>query len=177
MNVFESEYLKAEARKFRVGCVTMSRRDDPDRSRTRRRRDRSPSPQAHKARRREHNDNQVSENMDWNNLVSWQHNSGYNAANNFPMMPTNFQPTHNPTQQFQYPAINYMMPMPPDPTPSKFMPPAMPPPVTTSQPTPSPAPLWLYRFVLRKPGSLHRLTGHQETACLMSTRSITSAYP
>ena len=68
----------------------MSRRDDRDRSRTRRRRDRSPSPQAHKARRREHNDNQVSENMDWNNLVSWQHNSGYNAANNFPMMPTNF---------------------------------------------------------------------------------------
>ena len=38
----------------------------------------------------EHHDTQVSENMDWNNLVSWQHNSGYNAANNFPTMPTNF---------------------------------------------------------------------------------------
>ena len=112
LNVFEPEYLKAEVRKFRVGCVTMSRRDDRDRSRTRRRRDRSPSPQAHKARRREHNDNQVAENMDWNNLVSWQHNSGYNAANNFSMTPTNFQSTHNLTQQFQYPAINYMMPIP-----------------------------------------------------------------
>ena len=158
----------------------MSRRDDRDRSRTRRRRDRSPSPQAHKARRREHNDNQVSENMDWNNLVSWQHNSGYNAANNFPMMPTNFQSTHNPTQQFQYPAINYMMPMPPDPTPSKFMPPVMPPPVTTSQPTPSPAPpvalpvrpqkAWLTPSPDWTPGD-------GMLACLMSTRSITSAYP
>ena len=118
----------------------MSRREDRDRSRTRRRRDRSPSPQARKARRREHNDSQVSENMDWNNLVSWQHNSGYNAANNFPMIPTNFQSTHNPTQQFQHPAINYMMPIPPDPTPTKFMPPVMPPPVTTSQPTPPPGP-------------------------------------
>ena len=59
----------------------MSRRDDRDRSRTRRRRDRSPSPQPRKARRREHNDNQVSEGMDWNNLVSWQHNSGYNTSN------------------------------------------------------------------------------------------------
>ena len=46
--------------------------------------------------------------MDWNNLVSWQHNTGYNAANNFPMIPTNFQSTHNPTQQFQHPAINYI---------------------------------------------------------------------
>ena len=118
----------------------MSRRDDRDRSRTRRRRDRSPSPQARKARRREHNDNQVSEGMDWNNLVSWQHSSGYNSANNFPMMPTNFQSTHSPTQQFQHPAINYMMPIPPDPTPTKFMPPVMPPPVTTPQPTPPPGP-------------------------------------
>ena len=120
----------------------MSRRDDRDRSRTRRRRDRSPSPQAHKARRREHHDTQVSENMDWNNLVSWQHNSGYNsgynAANNFPTMPTNFQTTPSFTQQFQYPATNYMMPIPPDPTPSKFSTPVMPPPVTTSQPTPTP---------------------------------------
>ena len=137
LNVVGSDSLKVEVCRFRVSCVTMSRRDDRDRSRTRRRRDRSPSPQAHKARRREHNDNQVSENMDWNNLVSWQHNPGYNAANNFPMMPANFQSTHNPTQQFQYPAINYMMPIPPDPTPSKFMPPVMPPPVTTSQPTPT----------------------------------------
>ena len=23
--------------------------------------------------------------MDWNNLVSWQHNSGYNSASNFPV--------------------------------------------------------------------------------------------
>ena len=82
----------------------------------------------------------LAENMDWNNLVSWQHNSGYNSANNFPMMPTNFQSTHSPTQQFQHPAINYMMPIPPDPTPTKFMPPVMPPPVTTPQPTPPPGP-------------------------------------
>ena len=113
----------------------MSRRDDRDRSRTRRRRDRSPSPQARKARRREHHDTQVSENMDWNNLVSWQHNSGYNAANNFPTMPTNFQSTPSFTQQFQYPATNYMMPIFPDPTPSKFCTPVMPPPVIISQPT------------------------------------------
>ena len=123
---------------MRVDCVTMSRRDDRDRSRTRRRRDRSTSPQARKAHRREHNDHHVSEGMDWNNLVSWQHNSGYNSANNFPMMPTNFQSTHSPTQQFQHPAINCMMPIPPDPTPTKFMPPVMPPPVTAPQPTPPP---------------------------------------
>ena len=55
-------------------------------------------------------------------------------------MPTNFQSTHNPTQQFQHPAINYMMPIPPDPTPTKFMPPVMPPPVTTQQPTAPPGP-------------------------------------
>ena len=125
---------------MRVDCVTMSRRDDRDRSRTRRRRDRSTSPQARKAHRREHNDHHVSEGMDWNNLVSWQHNSGYNSASNFPMMPTNFQSTHSPTQQFQHPAINYMMPIPPDPTPTKFIPPVMPPPVTTPQPTPPPGP-------------------------------------
>ena len=125
---------------MRVDCVTMSRRDDRDRSRTRRRRDRSTSPQARKAHRREHNDHHVSEGMDWNNLVSWQHNSGYNPASNFPMMPTNLQSTHSPTQQFQHPAINYMMPIPPDPTPTKFMPPMMPPPVTTPQPTPPPGP-------------------------------------
>ena len=118
----------------------MSRRDDRDRSRTRRRRDRSTSPQARKAHRREHNDYHVSEGMDWNNLVSWQHNSGYNSANNFPMMPTNFQSTHSPTQQFQHPAINYMMPIPPDPTPTKFVPPVIPPPLTTPQPTPPPGP-------------------------------------
>ena len=80
----------------------MSRRDDRDRSRTRRRRDRSPSPQARKARRREHNDNQVSEGMDWNNLVSWQHNSGYNSGKNFPVMPGNYQSIPNPTQQFHH---------------------------------------------------------------------------
>ena len=118
----------------------MSRRDDRDRSRTRRRRDRSTSFQARKAHRREHNDYHVSEGMDWNNLVSWQHNSNYNSTNNFPMIPTNFQSTHSPTQQFQHPAINYMMPIPPDPTPTKFMPPVMPPPLTTPQPTPPPGP-------------------------------------
>ena len=118
----------------------MSRRDDRDRSRTRRRRDRSTSPQARKAHRREHNDHQVSEGMDWNNLVSWQHNSGYNSANNFPMMPANYQSFPSPTQQFQHPLINYMMPIPPEPTPTKFMPSVMSPPVTTSQPTPPPGP-------------------------------------
>ena len=92
----------------------MSRRDDRDRSRTRRRRDRSPSPQARKARRREHNDNQVSEGMDWNNLVSWQHNSGYNSSNNFPVMPGNYQSIPNPTQQFHHSPINYMIPVPPE---------------------------------------------------------------
>ena len=118
----------------------MSRRDDRDRSRTRRRRDRSTSPQARKAHRREHNDHHVSEGMDWNNLVSWQHNSGYNSANNFPMMPTNFQSIPSPTQQFQHPSINYMMPIPPEPTPTKFMPSVISPPVTTSQPIPPPGP-------------------------------------
>ena len=125
---------------MRVGCVTMSRRDDRDRSRTQRRRDRSTSPQARKAHRRERNDHHVSEGMDWNNLVSWQHNSGYNSANNFPMMPTNFQSIPSPTQQFQHPSINYMMPIPPEPTPTKFMPSVMSPPVTTSQPIPPPGP-------------------------------------
>ena len=96
----------------------MSRRDDRDRSRTRRRRDRSTSPH-----RREHNDHHVLEGMDWNNLASWQHNSGYNSANNFPMMPTNFQSIPSPTQQFQHPSINYVMPIP-----------------TTSQPLPPPGP-------------------------------------
>ena len=116
----------------------MSRRDDRDRSRTRRRRDRSPSPQARKARRREHNDNQVSEGMDWNNLVSWQHSSGYNSASNFPVMPTNYQSIPNPTQQFHHSPVNYMIPVPPKPTPAKFITPVMPPPVTPSQATPSP---------------------------------------
>ena len=116
----------------------MSRRDDRDRSRTRRRRDRSPSPQARKARRREHNDNQVSEGMDWNNLVSWQHNSGYNSSNNFPVMPGNYQSIPNPTQQFHHSPVNYMIPVPPEPTPAKFITPVMPPPVTPSQATPSP---------------------------------------
>ena len=98
----------------------------------------SPGSQAHKAHRREHNDHQGSEGMDWNNLVSWQHNSGYNSANNFPMMPTNYPSIPSSTQQFQHPSINYMMPIPPEPTPTKFIPSVMPPPVTTSQPTPSP---------------------------------------
>ena len=116
----------------------MSRRDDRDRSRTRRRRDRSPSPQSRKARRREHNDNQVSEGMDWNNLVSWQHNSGYNSSSNFPVLPSNYQSIPNPTQQFHHSPVNYMMPVPPEPTPAKFMTPVMPPPVTSSQASPSP---------------------------------------
>ena len=137
-----------------VGCATMSRRDDRDRSRTRRRRDRSPSPQARKARRHEHNDNQVSEGMDWNNLASWQHNSGYNSANNFPVMQTNYQSIPNPTQQFHHSPINYMMPAPPEPTPTKFITPVMPPPVNPSQ-----------------------ATGHLEMACYISTSSTTSACP
>ena len=116
----------------------MSRRDDRDRSRTRRRRDRSPSPQSRKARRREHNDNQVSEGMDWNNLVSWQPNSGYNSNNNFPVMPGNYQSIPNPTQQFHHSPVNYMLPVPPEPTPAQFMTPVMPPPVTSSQASPSP---------------------------------------
>ena len=116
----------------------MSRRDDRDRSRTRRRRDRSPSPQSRKARRREHNDNQVSEGVDWSNLVSWQHNSGYNSNSNFPVMPSNYQSIPNPTQQFHHSPVNYMMPVPPEPTPAKFMTPVMPPPVTSSQASPSP---------------------------------------
>ena len=116
----------------------MSRRDDRDRSRTRRRRDRSPSPQSRKARRREHNDNQVSEGVDWNNLVSWQHKSGYNSNSNFPVMPGNYQSIPNPTQQFHHSPVNYMMPVPPEPTPAKFMTPVMPPTVTSSQASPSP---------------------------------------
>ena len=116
----------------------MSRRDDRDRSRTPRRRDRSPSPQPRKARRREHNDNQVSEGMDWNNLVSWQHTSGYNSNNTFPVMPGNYQSNPNPAQQFYHSPVNYMMPVPPEPTPAKFMTPVMPPPVTSTQASPSP---------------------------------------
>ena len=98
--------------------------------------DRSPSPQARKARRREHNDNQVSDGMDWNNLVSWQHNSGYNSSNNFPVMPGNYQSIPNPTQQFHHSPVNYMIPVPPEPTPAKFITPVMPPPVTPAQATP-----------------------------------------
>ena len=86
----------------------------------------------------EHNDNQVSEGMDWNNLVSWQHNSGYNSGSNFPVMPSNYQSIQNPTQQFHHSPVNYMMPVPPEPTPAKFMTPVMPPTVTPSQATPSP---------------------------------------
>ena len=116
----------------------MSRRDDRDRSRTRRRRDRSPSSQPRKARRREHNDNLVSDGMDWNNLVSWQHNSGYNTSSAFPLPPGNYQSNPSSTQQFHHSPVNYMMPFPPEPTPAKFMTPVMPPPVTSSQATPSP---------------------------------------
>ena len=56
----------------------------------------------------------------------------------FPVMPTNYQSIPNPTQQFHHSPINYMMPVPPEPTPTKFMTPVMPPPVTPSQATPSP---------------------------------------
>ena len=122
----------------------MSRRDDRDRSRTRRRRDRSPSPQSRKARRREHNDNQVSEGMDWNNLVSWQHNLGYNSNSNFPVMPGNYQSNPNPTQQFHHSPVNYMMPVPPEPTPAKFL-------VTSSQASPSPGHLAVLPVRPQKP--------------------------
>ena len=56
--------------------------------------------------------------MDWNNLVSWQHNSGYNSNNTFPVMPGNYQSNPNPTQQFHHSPVNYMMPVPPEPTPA-----------------------------------------------------------
>ena len=120
----------------------MSRRDDRDRSRTRRRRDRSPSSQPRKARRRDHDDTLVSGGMDWNNLVSWQHNSGYNASSAFPMPQGNYQ--HNPSssQLFQHSPVNYMMPFPPEPIPAKVVKPMMPPPahapVHASQTTTSP---------------------------------------
>ena len=119
-------------------CFVMSRRDDQDRSRTRRRRDRSPSSQPRKARRREHNDNQVSDGMDWNNLVSWQHNSGYNTSSASPVPTGNYQSNPSSTQQFHHAPVNYMMPFPPEPTPAKFVTPVMPPLVTSSQATPSP---------------------------------------
>ena len=131
--------LKDELYYFRTCCCfVMSRRDDRDRSRTRRRQDRSPSSQPRKARRREHNDSQVSDGVDWNNLVSWQHNSGYNTSSAFPVPPGNYQSNPSSTQQFHHAPVNYMMPFPPEPTPAKFVTPVMPPPDTSSQATPSP---------------------------------------
>ena len=117
----------------------MSRRDDRDRSRTRRRRDRSPSSQPRRSRRREHNDTPVSDGMDWNNLVSWQHNSGYNTSSAFPTPSGNYQSHPSSSQQFLYPSANYMMPFPPEPTPAKFVTPVMTPPVTTTPATSAPA--------------------------------------
>ena len=76
--------------------------------------------------------------MDWNNLVSWQHNSGYNTSSAFPVPPSNYQSKPSSTQQFHHAPVNYMMPFPPEPTPAKFVTPVMPPPVTSSQATPSP---------------------------------------
>ena len=101
-------------------------------SRTLRRRDRSPSSLPRKSRRREHKDNLVLDGMDWNNLASWQHNSGYNTSSAFPTPSGNYQPNPPSSQQFHYPPVNYMMP-------AKFVTPVMTPPVTTSQATPSPA--------------------------------------
>ena len=47
---------------------------------------------------------------------------------------TNYQSIPKPTQQFHHSPINYMMPVPPEPTPTKFMTPVMPPPQTTPSP-------------------------------------------
>ena len=120
----------------------MSRRDDRDGSRTRRRRDRSPSSLPRKARRRDHDDTLVSDGVDWNNLVSWQHNPGYNASNAFPMPQGNYQQNPSSSQLFQHPSVNYTMPFPPEPTPAKTVTPMMPPPghasVHSSQTTTSP---------------------------------------
>ena len=119
---------------FLPGFV-MSRREDRGRSRTRRRRDRSPSSQPRKARRRDHDDTQ--DGMDWNNLVSWQHNSGYNTSSAFPMPQGHFQHTPSSSQQFQHPRVNYMMTFPPEPLPAKIEKPMIPPPVPSSQTTAS----------------------------------------
>ena len=120
----------------------MSRRDDRDRSRTRRRRDRSPSSHPRKARKRDHDDNLVSDGMDWNNLVSWQHNPSYSASNAFPMTQSNYQQNSSSSPLYQHPPVNYMMPFCPEPTPAKTVKPMMPPPghapVHPSQTTTSP---------------------------------------
>ena len=95
-----------------------------------------------KARRRDHDDTLVSDGMDWNNLVSWQHNPSYNAPNAFPMTQSNYQPNPSSSQLYQHPPVNYMMPFPPEPTPAKTVKPMMPPPghapVHPSQTTTSP---------------------------------------
>ena len=147
----------------------MSRRDDRDRSRTRRRRDRSPSSPPRKARRRDQDDTLVSDGMDWNNLISWQHNPSYNAPNAFPMTQSNYQPNPSSSQLYQHPPVNYMMPFPPEPTPAKTVKSMM-------------LLLATQKFILpkqrqrlaiqprcqcslRKHGLLHRKSGNLVTAC------------
>ena len=154
----------------------MSRRDDRDRSRTWRKRDRSPSSPPRKACRRDQDDTLVSDDMDWNNLVSWQHNPSYNASNVFSMTQSNYQPNPSSSQLYQHPPVNYMMPFPTEPTPAKAVKPMIPPPghapVHLSQTTTS-----RYQRSLRKHGLLHRKSGNLATACWTSTSSTPSACP
>ena len=75
--------------------------------------------------RHKHDDALVLDGMDWNNLVSWQHNSGYNASSAFPVPQGNYQQNPSSSQQFQHSPVNYMMPFPPEPLPAKIVQPVM----------------------------------------------------
>ena len=146
----------------------MSRRDDRDRSRTRRRRDRSPSSQPRRSRRREHNDAPGLDGMDWNNLVSWQHNSGYNTSSAFPTPSGNYQPHPSSSQQFHYPSANvYMMPFPPEPH-HRLLPPQLRHHLHTQQ---------RLQLDLKKRGLHLRMIGNLVMVCLTLTSFTTSACP
>ena len=132
----------------------MSRRDDRDRSRTRRRRDRSPTP-ARKARRREYDTTAVSVQPD-DVAAQSEHQSSQFHATVAEQLPANLQTP--PVTQFhhsapcfhQYPPVNYSLPFPPEPAPTKDMKTTMvlpdntqgrhpEPAAATSQPAPLPA--------------------------------------
>ena len=94
----------------------MSRRDDRDPTR--------------KARRRESDTTMVSDGMDWSNPMMWQHKPNINPRSSTPQSQTNYlQPPSPPLAQLhhsapcfhQCPLINYSMPFPPEPEPTKNM--------------------------------------------------------
>ena len=138
------------------------------------RRDRSPSSPPRKARRRDQDNTLVSDGMDWNNLMTWQHNPSYNAPNAFPMTQSNYQPNPSSSQLYQHPPVNYMMPFSPEPAPAKT--------VKSMLPPPGHAQVHLRLAIrprcqcsLRRHGLLHRKSGNLVTACWTRTSSTPSA--